>query len=156
MFCRIVKSLNGMKIVTKQPNSYKSSHRNYQDWPISDVVAHIFATDPYFATFIELLPEQGMLPEKYLSTNNMRIRRTKFTTAEDNLLALGVQQFKGVGKFDSISEHLLPTKFPRQLKIRTKNLCSSQQKFNPMKVLRKEGFLPWLESKVAILIPRGI
>lgn len=123
-----------------------------QNIPINDTIVEIFATEPYFATYIELLPDQGM--ESHLGKK--RVPRMKFTKSEDNLLALGLDQFKGPERFDLIHTHLLPTWTPKQIKTRAKNLGSRYiNNVNPVAVLRKFKVLPELEAKVKIVVPRG-
>ena len=149
---RIVKSLSGKRIVTKCP---KNSMKN--EFPICETITSILAGNPYFATFIELLPHRGL----YIPTNSSKhqntVQRMKFTDAEDNLLALGLQQFTGKDKYHLIAEHMLPTKTPKQLEVRKKNLCSQNSQYNPVYLLIKEGVevldMP-VETKITI--PRGM
>ena len=65
--------------------------KNKKNFPISDTMGTLFATDPFFATYIELLPKQGA----QVAEAKDRLRRAKFLQCEDNLLALGLHQFKG-------------------------------------------------------------
>jgi len=149
-FFRIIKSMMGLKIVTKNPkNQVRKTKRNQ---PISETIASIFSSEPFFATFIELLPKQGV---QYDDAKN-RVRKMKFLQCEDNLLALGLHQFKGPDRFDSISQHLLPMKEPRQLQVRVKNVCTLRLKYNPIKVVKKEKYLPEFENTLKIAVPRGI
>lgn len=136
--------MNGQKIVTKQSKSKKN-------FPMSDTFANIFATDPYFATYIELLPKQGAQPREPKD----RLRRMKFLQCEDNLLALGLNQFKGHARYELINEHLLPIKEPKQLQIRVKNACTLQIQYNPVAVVKKDKYLPELQNTMEIKIPRG-
>ena len=110
----------------------------------------MFATDPYFATYIELLPKQGAQPTE----TKDRLRRMKFLQCEDNLLALGLNQFKGHARYELINEHLLPIKDPKQLQIRVKNACTLHIQYNPVAVLKKDKYLPELQNTLEIMIPR--
>lgn len=150
MLFRLFKSLNGTKIVTKVS---KTKTTYYQ---INETIAQLITTEPYFATYIELLPEQGMQQINGGTAKRSSFSRMKFIKVEDNLLAIGISQFKGKDKFALIAEHLLPTKTPKQLEVRVKNLCSSREECNPVAVVKKENFLPELHTKVKIKVPRGI
>ena len=149
MLHRIIKSLQGTTIKTcGVGNKSKKSLK----FPINDTIVDLFSTDPFFATYIELLPDQGMQAVK----EQRRIPRMVFTKSEDNLLALGMEQFSGPCRFEMIREHLLPTRTPKQLLTRSKNLCSRYMNSNPVALFKKDKVLPELETKVKIVIPRGI
>lgn len=111
-------------------------------------------SEPFFAAYPELLPEQGSTAAKKLQELSKEKKRMKFFRSEDNLLALGIDQF---GKnFDLISKHLLPVATPLQLKTRAKNLCSKREsQDNPVRFLKSKKQLPTLISTVCINHPRG-
>uniref|UniRef100_A0A7M5WTZ7 Uncharacterized protein n=1 Tax=Clytia hemisphaerica TaxID=252671 RepID=A0A7M5WTZ7_9CNID len=161
MFCtpgisdsfNIIKSLAGQKIVTRNPKSQMQKAK--KNVTISDTIAEMFTTIPFFATYIELVPKQGPQNEEM----QRRTRRKKFLQCEDNLLALGLDQFKGkrYERFEAIKEHLLPIFDPKQLQIRVKNCTSTLKlKYNPIAYVKNEKRVPELENEVNITVPRNI
>lgn len=114
----------------------------------------MFSADPFFATFIELLPKRGAILYES-AAEKQRIRRMRFLICEDNLLALGLSQFKGVEKFEQITQHMLPTKTPKQLMIRTKNVIYTHCPNNPVAYIKKHKTLPELVNTLNIITPRG-
>ena len=111
-------------------------------------------SEPFFATYPELLPEQGSTASKKLQQLVGDKKRVKFFRSEDNLLALGLEQF---GKnFDLISKYLMPVVTPLQLKTKAKNLLSKREYMdNPVRVLKLTNELPPLDSGLCISVPRG-
>ena len=111
-------------------------------------------TEPFFATYPELLPEQGNTASKKMQMYPNDKRRVKFFKSEDNLLALGMEQFGR--NFDLISKHLMPVVTPLQLKTKAKNLLSKRECVdNPIRILKLTNRLPHLESGLCINQPRG-
>ncbi len=109
--------------------------------------------DPYFATYRELIPTQGPIPTERLNQLALEPTRLKFFKSEDNLLALGLSQFGF--DYDLISQYMLPTKTPKQLKTRTKNLSAKRESENAVKKYKRDKILPPLHSKIYIIQPRG-
>eukprot|EP00795_Rhopilema_esculentum_P006233 gene6233-11645_t len=110
-------------------------------------------SEPFFLTYPELLPHQGILATERLQELSKENARLKFFRCEDNLLAMGLAQF---GKnYDMIAKHLLPIATPKQLYTRAKNLVSKREDDNnPVKVLRRTNCLPPLMTSICINIPR--
>ncbi len=110
-------------------------------------------TEPYFATFPEILPKQGLLATETLLKLSREAQRLKFFRSEDSLLALGMSQFGN--DFGLIAEYMLPVKIAKQLRTRAKNLCSKREYDNPVRKFKKDNVLPVLNSKVFITQPRS-
>ena len=110
-------------------------------------------SEPFFLTYPELLPHQGILATERLQELSRENARLKFFRCEDNLLAMGLAQF---GKnYDMIAKHLLPIATPKQLYTRAKNLVSKREDdSNPVKVLRRTNCLPPLVTSICINVPR--
>ena len=142
----------GQKIVTRNPKT--QTQKPKKNVAISDTIAEMFTTIPFFATYIELIPKQGPQNEEL----QRRARRKKFLQCEDNLLALGLDQFKGkrYERFEAIKEHLLPIFDPKQLQIRVKNCTSMLKlKYNPIAYVKSEHRVPELENEMNITVPRS-
>lgn len=87
-------------------------------------------------------------------------QRITFTEAEDNLLAIGYDQFSSFPLHrELIQKFLLPCKTPEQIKIRIKNLSASKLGDNIIKQLKRTKQLPefpqfgldWDESQMKAL-----
>eukprot|EP00117_Sycon_ciliatum_P032430 scpid24867/ scgid1953/ GON-4-like protein; GON-4 homolog len=106
----------------------------------SDIVAKVFLDHPtIFLRRPYLLPITRFVSLSYLDELALRSRRVAFSTAEDNLLALGLTVF---GKnYDLITANYLPMKTPQQLKIRHSNRTKSKKELNVIRTLKKTGSL---------------
>ena len=110
-------------------------------------------SEPYIATYPELIPEQGAMAfDKQVEME--KELRIKFHKSEDNLIALGMAQF---GKdFELIAKHMMPIATVKQIATRAQNLASKREEFwNPVKLYWKTKQLPALKSEVCINNPRG-
>ncbi|GAB6023077.1 hypothetical protein CHUAL_007168 [Chamberlinius hualienensis] len=92
----------------------------------------------------ELLPNRGLkLPSQY---------KSNFTEAEDNLLALGLEQFmniKGFSCWALIREHMIPIKTSKQIWNRVKNLKNNcKNPNNPVKCFYQHNRVPIFIHKV--------
>ena len=158
VFFRIIDSLNEatqleMKLIEKNAmpimKEGQLKQRTCRDLSVNiqPQIALRILTEPYFATYPELLPVQGRLEPR-------DAKRLSFFKSEDNLLALGVEQFGK--KFDLISTYLMPAATPMQLKTRFKNLLSKREYVNnPVVLFKRTNRLPPLESGLCIKLPRG-
>ena len=110
-------------------------------------------SEPFFATYPELLPTQGSVAKK-LQDLMIDRKRMRFFPSEDNLLALGMEQFGR--NYELISKHLLPVATPHQLKTRVKNICSKRvDDDNPVRSVRNKKILPPLKTELCLTFPRG-
>lgn len=104
---------------------------------IPDVVQDIIMSYGVFWQYPDLLPEIGFSP---LEGSQGQVSKY-FSNSEDCLLVLGMDHY-GSSAWKIIQERLLPTKTPKQLQLRVKNLSSSRQKGdNPIKYYKRTGHI---------------
>ncbi|KAK3097280.1 hypothetical protein FSP39_008314 [Pinctada imbricata] len=85
----------------------------------------------------ELLPSFSYLRQKAAP------QRVVFTESEDNLIALGLEQFSAFPLYKNlIQKFLLPVKTPEQIKIRIKNLACAKATDNAVKFYKTKKRLP--------------
>ncbi|XP_065662276.1 GON-4-like protein isoform X3 [Hydra vulgaris] len=150
---RIIKELDISSIEPPKVH-FRAKNPVYE---VSKTVAEILCKEPYFSTFIELLPEIGMSEQKRdRNAYEFSSQRVRFSKFEDHLLAMGLEQFKRRGKYDLISKHMLPTRTSRQLRCRVKNLLSRNEISNPVAVYWRDGYLPNIPVNDTIKVPREI
>ncbi|XP_012563928.2 GON-4-like protein isoform X2 [Hydra vulgaris] len=150
---RIIKELDVSSIEPPKVH-FRAKNPVYE---VSKTVAEILCKEPYFSTFIELLPEIGMSEQKRdKNAYEFSSQRVRFSKFEDHLLAMGLEQFKRRGKYDLIAKHMLPTRTSRQLRCRVKNLLSRNEISNPVAVYWRDGYLPNIPVNDTIKLPREI
>ncbi|KAJ8304229.1 hypothetical protein KUTeg_017812 [Tegillarca granosa] len=87
----------------------------------------------------ELLPH-GKLQ---VTPQTKKNKRVSFTEAEDNLLAIGMDEFKKLPLYRQlIQKFLVPCKTDEQIKIRIKNLGANKTQDNAVKFYKKNKTLP--------------
>lgn len=103
-------------------------------FPIPENSVEIMATSKVFM-YPELLPTTGC-PLK-------QSKKVVFTEAEDKLVVLGLEQFKGLHRPEElIVEHMLPIKTEDQIVCRIKNCVSSRSVGNIIKDYKKHKLMP--------------
>ncbi|XP_077868888.1 GON-4-like protein [Saccoglossus kowalevskii] len=123
----------------------KNSKTSERPPPIKEWAQDIIAHDPVFM-YAELLPICGL--------SNHPQKKHLFAESEDNLLALGLEQFKRFDNWASlISQHLLPVKSVEQIKIRVKNLSATRARDNVVKLYKRHGTLPAMPVFIEKLLP---
>lgn len=75
------------------------------------------------------------------------VNRVLFTDAEDELLALGLMEYKSDWK--AIQQRFLPCKSKHQIFVRQKNRCSSKAPENPIKAVRRMKTSPLSAEEIA-------
>ncbi|KAI6651688.1 hypothetical protein LOD99_4936 [Oopsacas minuta] len=97
-----------------------------------------------FWTFPKLLPHQILMP---LKRSDDEQKGRKFVLAEDCMLAFGLSVFGLVDGLMKICKYVLPTKTPKQIISRIRNLCSSRYDTNVVKHWKQTNELkiPWKE-----------
>ena len=98
-----------------------------------------------FWIFPKLLPHQQLMPLKRSRDDEQKGR--KFVLAEDCMLAFGLSVFGLVDGLMKICQYILPTKTPKQIISRIRNLCSSRYETNVVKHWKQtqELRIPWKE-----------
>lgn len=98
----------------------------------------ILTSSPVFI-YHRLLPHVPFTVQKTSSG-----RSEKFLQCEDNLLVLGLDQYRH--DWGQIKKHYLPVKTLKQIKIRRKNLCSNRAANNVVKQFKTTGQIPVLPT----------
>ena len=98
-----------------------------------------------FWTFPKLLPHQQLMPMKRCREDEQKGK--KFVLAEDCMLAFGLSVFGLVDGLMKICKYVLPTKTPKQIISRIRNLCSNRYETNVVKHWKQTNELkiPWKE-----------
>ncbi len=92
---------------------------------------------------------KGLLPHIPLQAQKISSGRSeKFLQSEDNLLVLGLDQYRH--DWNQIKRHYLPVKTLNQIKIRRKNLCSNRAPDNVVKQYRDTRRIPILPTVPAV------
>ncbi|XP_041373737.1 uncharacterized protein LOC121386785 [Gigantopelta aegis] len=79
-----------------------------------------------------------LLKRRLLSQDETLDLRVCFTPAEDNLIALGMEQFHRMPMYCKyIQKYMMPCKSVQQIKIHIKNFCVKRAADNPIKFYRK-------------------
>ncbi|XP_067666869.1 GON-4-like protein [Haliotis asinina] len=125
-------SVDGGKKISRKKGSSSTRH------PLLPSQIEVFWSSPVFL-YPQLLPCRRLL-----SQEEARDMRLTFTGGEDNLIALGLEQFHGLKNPRSlIQKYLLPAKTLKQINLRVKNMSSQRAPDNPIKYFqRNKKMLP--------------
>ncbi|XP_046559961.1 GON-4-like protein [Haliotis rubra] len=125
-------SVDGGKKIARKKGSSSTKH------PLLPSQIEVFWSSPVFL-YPQLLPCRRLL-----SLEEARDSRLTFTSGEDNLIALGLEQFHGLKNPRSlIQKYLLPAKTLKQINLRIKNMSSQRSPDNPIKYFRQnKNMLP--------------
>lgn len=78
-------------------------------------------------------------------------RNDSFLAIEDNLLLLGLHRY-GLGNWEKIQSHLLPTRTAKQIATRYKNLTARRTPKNPIKDFAYEAMKPLSKIEEELLL----
>ena len=133
---------DGMQLIYSPPQ-IEWQHKKTKLIPSSAI--NIMRDYSIFWSFPKLLPHQQLMPLKRSREDEQKGR--KFVLAEDCLLAFGLSVFGLVDGLMKICKYVLPTKTPKQIISRIKNLCSNRYETNVVKHWKQTNELkiPWKE-----------
>ena len=133
---------NAMQLVYSPPQ-IEWQHKRTKLIPSSAI--NLMREYTVFWSFPKLLPHQQLMPLKRSREDEQKGR--KFVLAEDCLLAFGLSVFGLVDGLMKICKYVLPTKTPKQIISRIRNLCSSRYETNVVKHWKQTNELkiPWKE-----------
>ncbi|XP_048255933.1 uncharacterized protein LOC124134138 isoform X2 [Haliotis rufescens] len=119
-------SVDGGKKIARKKGSTSTKH------PLLPSQVEVFWSSPVFL-YPQLLPCRRLLTQE-----EARDSRLTFTTGEDNLIALGLEQFQHLKNPRSLlQKYLLPAKTIKQINLRIKNMSSQRSPDNPIKYFRQ-------------------
>ncbi|XP_070542012.1 GON-4-like protein [Ptychodera flava] len=134
--CNLQEGLQVINMSKQRADVNTSKHRDSKSSlpPMTEWAQEIIATKSVFM-YHELLPVCG--------ATKTSATKLVFTEAEDNLVALGLDQFKKSDDWAKlISQHMLPTKTASQIKVHVKNLSATRTKDNIIKLYKRHQTLP--------------
>ena len=133
---------DGMQLIYSPPQ-IEWQHKKTKLIPSSAI--NLMQNYTIFWSFPKLLPHQQLMPLKRSREDEQKGR--KFILAEDCLLAFGLSVFGLVDGLMKICKYVLPTKTPKQIISRIRNLCSSRYETNVVKHWKQTNELkiPWKE-----------
>ncbi|XP_015789914.1 GON-4-like protein [Tetranychus urticae] len=108
------------------PSNITVTANSWRQCPVPVIVRPIIANNPHVFQYHHLLPRSGF-PDIKLCDNQKKANaktKTKFSLAEDHLIALGLEQFSSVDKklvCQYIKQLLLPVKSVDQIRMHIKN-----------------------------------